>query len=124
MSCYEDEEFFKEIEEYIKTFHLDNGANEETATMLGKMGSYWNRTNIQKKSWKNMIPFRRKLDELIEEFQITKQVNNYELLRVLYGVLGKIIEVEENKKQLQKELKYEMNNVDDDLVLRITKQKE
>jgi hypothetical protein len=120
----EDEAFFQEIEEYIKEFHLDNGADEEIATMLGKIGSYWNRTNIQKKSWKNMIPFRRKMDELIEEYQLTKQMNNYEILRVLYGVLGKIIEIEENKRQLQKEVKYEMNNVNGKVVLRVTQHKE
>jgi hypothetical protein len=125
MSCNdEDEEFFKEIEEYIKTLHLDNGADEETAAMLGKIGSYWNRAYIKKKRAMIMIPFRRNLDDVIEEFRLIKQIDNYEILKVLYSVIEKIIEVEENKRQLQKEFKYEISNVNGNLNLKITKHKE
>ena len=119
----EDEEFFKEIEGYIKTFHLDNGADEETAAMLGRIGSYWNRTYIKKKRAMVMIPFRRKLDDVIEEYRLTSQIDNYEILKVLYGVLEKIIELEENKRQLQNEIKYKMGNIDGNLVVRITHHK-
>ena len=119
----EDEEFFKEIEGYIKTFHLDNGADEETAAMLGRIGSYWNRTYIKKKRAMVMIPFRRKLDDVIEEFRLTSQIDNYEILKVLYSVIEKIIEIEEKKRQLQNEIKYKMSNIDGNLVVRITHHK-
>ena len=89
-----DEDFLKEMLEYVKDYHTENGCDEKLANLLGLFDTYKLRAIHQKGDLKTCFQIRHELRETMQKFKNSK----WELLGALFHSIEILIANQEEKR--------------------------
>lgn len=105
-----DEDFLQEMQDYIKRFHKENGANDKIATLLANFNIYYCRSINDLNEGRFLRraciikEFKENLNSVINRFKEKNYITNYELMKILYDELTDIINEEEIRKEQEKNI--------------------